>query len=73
MTDLRHDAEPTEEGRKRWPPEGRYYGSWIGDEYTDYEYYAPCTCEPSCPESPHGHTDCKGTCGCAACWFAEFG
>jgi hypothetical protein len=71
MTELRQDAEPTEEGKKRWPPEGRYYGSWIGEE--GYEYFAPCTCTPECPMSSHRHTECKGSCGCAACWLAEFG
>lgn len=73
--ELRHDAEPTEEGKKRWPPLGYYYGGdlIIDGSYEGSEYHAPCTCKSSCPMTDGLYTDCKGACGCAACWLAEFG
>jgi hypothetical protein len=48
-------GEPSEEGRKRYPPDGVYRNG--------YEVL-PCTCQPSCPE------DCGSrswTCFCEAC------
>jgi hypothetical protein len=45
-------SEPTEEGKKRYPPDGIYddgAGPFV------------CTCKPECPPA------CKGKCGCEAC------
>jgi hypothetical protein len=40
-------TEPTDEGRKRYPPDGIY----------DLAY--PCTCQPSCPFDCKGQCGCK--------------
>lgn len=45
--------EPTAEGIRRYPPDGRYT---VNDEEG-----TPCTCKPECPAA------CKGGCGCDAC------
>jgi hypothetical protein len=43
---------PTDEGKKRYPPDGIYKGRFQNE---------PCTCTPDC-EHP-----CTGVCGCRAC------
>lgn len=45
----------TEEGRRRYPPDGIYADA------TDPIDYEPCTCTHGCSDP------CKGQCGCAAC------
>ncbi len=45
-------VNPTEEGKRRWDPDGFY---------TANDNNTPCTCELSCALS------CKGECGCEAC------
>ena len=47
--------EPTEEGKKRYSPDGYYR-----DHPTDGERY-PCLCTEECMRP------CKGECGCPAC------
>jgi hypothetical protein len=49
--------QPTEEGRRRWPPDGYLllnHGGGARDRL-------PCTCTAAC------EPDCKGSCGCEAC------
>lgn len=48
---------PTEEGKKRFPPNGFY----CGDFSDNPEWWEPCTCKRECPDP------CKGSCGCKAC------
>jgi hypothetical protein len=45
--------EPTEEGKRRYPPDGYYT--------VNVTPGTPCTCTLTCNEY------CKGECGCAAC------
>ena len=52
---------PTEEGIKRYPPNGVYTGGF-GEE--DKDWWLPCTCTQKC------ETPCKGECGCQACDMA---
>lgn len=51
---------PTEEGKRRWPPDGYY------------DKIFPCTCKPECPEGT-SHTSMlqSGACRCDACTAAE--
>lgn len=44
---------PSDEGMKRYPPNGRYEANSTPG--------TPCTCKETCP------SDCKGGCGCEAC------
>lgn len=49
---------PTDEGRRRYPPDGYFLdveGLFEGDTKE------PCTCMPQCPAG------CDGQCGCDAC------
>jgi hypothetical protein len=50
------DEKPTEEGKKRYPPDGVYDGHDV------------CTCLPECPADCNGLKPSR--CGCAACWAA---
>lgn len=45
--------QPSNEGLKRYPPNGRYDANDSPGP--------PCTCTTDCP------SDCKGQCGCVAC------
>jgi hypothetical protein len=58
MTDPQ--TAPTEEGVRRYEPDGYYTAN--GDR-------VPCTCKPTCSIA------CKGECGCKACQqaFQDFG
>lgn len=47
---------PTDEGKRRYPPDGYYIAN-----VEPGECGTPCTCKPSCPWA------CKGECGCEAC------
>lgn len=49
-------APATEEGKRRYPPDGIY--ACDANDSGDWE---PCTCAPSCADP------CKGQCGCVAC------
>jgi hypothetical protein len=46
---------PTEEGYRRYPPDGCYIAT------DDPEDIYSCTCSKECPRP------CKGKCGCEAC------
>jgi hypothetical protein len=50
---------PTEEGKKRYPPNGIYKGDFFDD--SESSYWEVCTCKSECPDP------CKGLCGCKAC------
>lgn len=39
--------QPTEEGKRRWEPDGYYDG-------------VPCTCKPECPAARKGQCGCEG-------------
>ena len=47
------EVEPTEEGKRRYPPDGYYT--------VNVTPGTPCTCTLTCNEY------CTGECGCAAC------
>ena len=47
---------PTDEGKKRYEPDGIYTGGM-----NDRDYWKICTCKPECDHP------CKGVCGCEAC------
>ncbi len=54
---------PTEEGKRRYPPDG-YYDAQLADEPQ------PCVCTPACPKACTGnvHQECTGEpAGCPAC------
>ena len=51
-----HHTEPTDEGVRRWPPDG--YLQLNGA--IDVRLQVPCTCTECCDE-------CHGDCGCEAC------
>ncbi|MBP1153007.1 MULTISPECIES: hypothetical protein [unclassified Methylocaldum] len=48
---------PTQEGRKRYRPDGIYKGPFTNDQ----TFWEVCTCVPECPDP------CLGQCGCQAC------
>ena len=48
---------PTEEGRRRWPPDGYL----LLNEQGDARASLPCRCMAAC------EPDCQGSCGCEAC------
>lgn len=50
--------EPTEEGRRRWPPDGYLRLDGRGN----VRDRVACTCTAACRQP-----DCKGGCGCEAC------
>jgi hypothetical protein len=50
--------EPTEEGKRRWPP----HGYLLLDQRGNARDRLACTCTTAC-----GQPDCKGGCGCEAC------
>lgn len=41
------DQKPTEEGRKRYPPDGKYDGEFV------------CTCNVNCPDNCKGQCGCQ--------------
>ena len=49
---------PTNEGKRRYPPDGIYKG---GFSDKDKNFWEVCTCTKGCPDP------CKGQCGCKAC------
>jgi len=49
--------QPTEEGRRRWPPDGYLRLN----QRSDARASLPCTCTAAC------RPDCQGSCGCEAC------
>lgn len=51
-------GDSTEEGKRRYPPDGVYRDCG--------EPVAICTCGASCPDP------CRGECGCEACKAAYF-
>lgn len=51
--------EPTEEGKRRWPPDGYLQLNRAGPGMSDE---LACRCTPASREP-----DCKGACGCEAC------
>jgi len=52
---------PTQEGKKRYRPDGIYKGPFTGDQ----SFWEACTCVPACPDP------CLGQCGCQACETAH--
>lgn len=52
-------SEPTEEGKRRWPPDGYLQLSRAAPGMPDK---LACNCTSACREP-----DCKGACGCEAC------
>ena len=50
---------PTEEGKKRYPPNGVYKGDFFAAGESNF--WEICTCKQKCPDP------CKGLCGCKAC------
>jgi hypothetical protein len=54
---------PTEFGKNRWPQSGGFLP--VNPRNVGDPKMLPCTCEPECHEP-----DCKGLCGCEACWLA---
>ena len=51
--------KPTEEGKRRHPPDGIYKGDFFDE--ADKDFWEVCTCSENCPDP------CKGQCGCKAC------
>lgn len=49
-------SEPSNEGKRRYPPDGVYTGGFV-----NVFYWTVCTCNASCP------TKCNGGCDCKAC------
>lgn len=56
------DQEPTDEGRRRYPPDGRYDA-----DLENGDRGLPCTCTDACPMACRGYL---GGCGCRACGAA---
>uniref|UniRef100_A0A6M3LI05 Uncharacterized protein n=1 Tax=viral metagenome TaxID=1070528 RepID=A0A6M3LI05_9ZZZZ len=50
---------PTEEGKRRFSPDGIYKGEFTNEE--DSDFWEVCTCSSECPNP------CKGQCECKAC------
>jgi hypothetical protein len=50
---------PTEEGKKRYPPDGVYKGDFF--DKNKNSFWEICICKPECLDP------CKGLCGCKAC------
>lgn len=46
---------PTEEGKKRYPPDGVYRGDFFGENESNF--WEICTCKQKCSDP------CKGLCG----------
>ncbi len=55
-------GKPTKKGLEKYPPYGIYKGDF--SEEKDWEFWEVCTCKDDCP------LDCKGECGCKACFTA---
>jgi len=55
--------QPTEHGKTRWPTTKGYLP--VIPRHSGDAEALPCTCEASCLEP-----DCRGSCGCEACWLA---
>jgi hypothetical protein len=50
---MSNSTEPTEIGKKKYPPDGMYEEAWA------------CTCSESCPNDCKGECDCEA---CFACY-----
>ena len=53
-------SEPTEQGKRRWPPDGYLRLNSVAGEPDRLACMCSATCQP----------DCKGECGCEACALA---
>ena len=55
--------QPTDQGKARWPTSEGYLP--VLPQNPGEPGQLQCTCEAACIEP-----DCKGSCGCEACWLA---
>lgn len=56
-------TQPTQSGKVKWPNSDGFLP--VIPRNPGYPKELPCTCEFSCLAP-----DCKGSCGCEACWLA---